>query len=43
MALIEHGAKPAVKALDETDALYHARLRGNTKSVEILSALVSKK
>lgn len=43
MALIEHGAKPAAKALDETDALYHAKLRGNTKSVEILSGYLSKK
>lgn len=41
-ALIAHGAAPAHKALDETDALYHARLKGNTKSVEILEQYISK-
>jgi uncharacterized protein len=42
-ALIEHGALPAEKAFDETDALYHAKLKGNTKSAEILSAYTTKK
>ena len=43
MALIEHGAVPAEKGLDETDALYYAKLKGNTKSVAILSKYISKK
>jgi ankyrin repeat protein len=42
-ALIEHGAQPAEKALDDTDALYYAKLKGNTRSVEILSKYISKK
>jgi len=43
MALIERGVSPTEKALDETDALHHAQLKGNTKSVAILSKYVSKK
>jgi uncharacterized protein len=42
-ALIEHGAQPAEKALDDTDALYYAKLKGNTRSVEILSKYILKK
>lgn len=42
-ALIDHGASPADKALDETDALYHFRLRGNTPSVELLTKNLGKK
>jgi len=41
--LIDRGVSPADKALDETDALHFARLKGNTKSVELLSSYVSKK
>ncbi|MBS1599474.1 MAG: ankyrin repeat domain-containing protein [Bacteroidetes bacterium] len=36
LALIKHGAKISVKAIDGTDALYYAKRKGNTKSVEIL-------
>ncbi len=43
LALIERGVSPAEKAFDETDALHHARLKGNTKSVAILSKYLSKK
>lgn len=42
-ALIEHGARPEDKALDETDALYHFKLRGNTPSVELLTKNLTKK
>jgi uncharacterized protein len=42
-ALIKHGALPAEKAPDDTDALYYARLKGNTKSVELLTKYISKK
>ncbi|MEO5685048.1 MAG: ankyrin repeat domain-containing protein [Chitinophagaceae bacterium] len=42
MALIERGASPAAKAFDETDALHHAQLKGNTKSVAILKKYISK-
>jgi uncharacterized protein len=42
-ALIDRGVSPTAKAFDDTDALYHARLRGNTASVAILSTYVSKK
>ena len=42
-ALIEHGAPPADKALDETDALSHFKLRGNTPSVELLTKDLIKK
>ncbi|KAK6033590.1 ankyrin repeat protein [Ostertagia ostertagi] len=42
-ALIDHGASPADKALDETDALYHFKLRGNTPSVELLTKTLIKK
>ena len=42
-ALINHGASPADKALDETDALYHFKLRGNTPSVELLTKNMTKK
>jgi hypothetical protein len=41
MALIERGASPAAKAFDETDALQHAQLKGNTKSVAILKQHIS--
>ena len=43
LALIKHGVNPAEKALDDTDALHHALLKGNTRSVEILTKYVSKK
>ncbi|MEO5592319.1 MAG: ankyrin repeat domain-containing protein [Chitinophagaceae bacterium] len=43
LALIKKGVSPAVKAFDETDALHYAMLKGNTKSVEILTKYVSKK
>lgn len=42
-ALIERGVSPAEKAGDDTDALYHAQLKGNTKSVELLNKSLSKK
>ncbi len=42
-ALIKAGVSPTEKALDETDALHHAKLKGNTKSVAILSKYVSTK
>ncbi len=35
-ALIAHGASPSYKAPDETDAVYYAKLKGTTKSVELL-------
>ncbi|HTL07178.1 MAG TPA: ankyrin repeat domain-containing protein [Chitinophagaceae bacterium] len=43
MALINKGVSPAHKAFDETDALQHALLRGNTRSVAILSKYMSNK
>lgn len=43
LALIKHGADPTVQAPDVTDALFYARLRGNTKSVEILTDYINKK
>ena len=42
-ALIDHGAPASDKALDETDALSHFKLRGNTPSVELLTKKDSKK
>jgi ankyrin repeat protein len=36
LALIKHGANVSKKAIDGTDALYYAKRKGNTKSVEIL-------
>lgn len=41
-ALLDRGVSPTDKALDETDALHHAKLKGNTKTVAILSKYVSK-
>ncbi|MFT3934522.1 MAG: ankyrin repeat domain-containing protein [Chitinophagaceae bacterium] len=41
-ALIEHGALPTAKAKDETDALFHARKKGNTQSATMLAQYVSK-
>ncbi len=42
-ALIDHGASPSDKALDETDALHHFKMRGNTPSVELLTKNLIKK
>ena len=41
-ALIDHGALPAAKAKDNTNALYYAALKGNTKSVALLHTYTSK-
>lgn len=41
-ALIDHGASPADKAKDGTDALYYAQLKGKTPSVELLSRYIKK-
>ncbi|MDQ3277423.1 MAG: ankyrin repeat domain-containing protein, partial [Bacteroidota bacterium] len=43
LALIKHGADPSAKAPDVTDALFYARLKGATKSVEILTNYSNKK
>ncbi|MEP6749602.1 MAG: ankyrin repeat domain-containing protein [Bacteroidota bacterium] len=40
-ALIKHGADPVVKALDETDALQHERIRGNTRSASLLTKYIT--
>ena len=40
-ALIKHGVSPTEKAKDQTDALYYARLKGNTESVAILSKYIN--
>jgi hypothetical protein len=42
-ALIKYGADPKMQAPDVTDALFYARQKGNTKSVEILSTYTSQK
>ncbi len=42
-ALIELGASPVAKAKDQTDALYYAGLKGNTKSVAILTKYITNK
>jgi ankyrin repeat protein len=42
LALLQHGARPKDKAPDGTDALYYAKKKGNTKSVEILTEYLSK-
>lgn len=42
LALIKHGAVVSEKANDQTDALYYALRKGNTKSVEILKQYAGK-
>ena len=42
LALIKHGAVVSEKANDQTDALYYAQRKGNTKSVGILKQYAGK-
>jgi ankyrin repeat protein len=42
MALINHGAEPAVKTNEGNDALHFAMQKGNTRSAEILKKYANK-
>jgi ankyrin repeat protein len=42
LALIKHGAITSEKAIDGTDALYYAKRKGNTQSVELLKKYATK-
>jgi ankyrin repeat protein len=42
LALIKHGAIISEKAMDGTDALYYAKRKGNTQSVELLNKYANK-
>ena len=42
-ALLDHGVDPTVKALDETDALFHFKKRGNTASIALLEKYIHQK